>query len=241
MKIVKLIALAGMILAAGTGVRAQSADEIMEKHVKAIGGEENWNKIKTIKLTGSMSVQGMDLNIIQTVDIGNAMRTDINVMGMSGFTILTPKTGWMYMPFQGGTKIDTMKPDMVKAGQKQLEIKGNQLLDYKTSGDKLEYKGKDSVNNALCYKLKLTDKDGNESVSFFDVATYYLVRTESKVKIDDQEQEIAVGYNNYKKLDGDVVMPMMITTPQGDLTFKTIEINKRLDPSLFIPTLPKDK
>ncbi len=31
----------------------------------------------------------------------------------------------------------------------------------------------------------MTDKDGKESTAFFDMATYYLLRTETKVKVQD--------------------------------------------------------
>lgn len=238
MKAMKLYMLAAIMLAAGvTSVKAQSADDIMDKHEKAVGGAENWNKIKTLKMEGSMSVQGMDIAIKQTLDIGNAMRMDINAMGMAGFQIVTTKQGWMYMPFQGGTKVDTMKPEMVKAAQRQLDIKGNQLVDYKTNGSKMEYTGKDTVNNAPCYKIKIIDKDGNESTSYFDMATYYLLRTETKVKQEDQETEIAVVYNNYKKMDEGVVMPMSMTANGAEIVFKTVEINKPIDQALFIPKI----
>jgi hypothetical protein len=230
---------AALMLVAGTAAKAQNADEIMEKHAKAIGGVENWNKIKTLKMVGSMSIQGMDISMTQTTEIGKASRTDISAMGMNGFTIITNKTGWMYMPMQGGTKIDTMKPDMVRAGQRQLDVKGNQMLDYKTAGNKIEYIGKDTVNNAPCYKIKVTDKDGNESTSFFDVATYYLVRTESKMKQDDQEMEIAVAYSDYKKLEDGIVMPMSMTAQGAEIVFKSIEINKPVGKDVFMPKISK--
>jgi len=241
MKALKLSMLAAVMLCGITLVKAQDANEIMGKHVAAIGGLDNWNKLTSMKATGTFSQGGMDISIAQSLIIGKAMRMDISVMGMNGFQIVTNKDGWMYMPFMGGAKLDTMKPEMLKAYQKQLDVKTSQKLDYKADGTKLEYAGKDTVNKMPCFKVKLTDKEGNESTVYVDCNTYYILRAESKVKQDDQEQEVAVLYDNYKKLDGGVVMPMSVNAGGVDITFKTIEVNTPIDESIFVPAIPKDK
>lgn len=222
-------------------MKAQNADEIMGKYLSATGGEEGWNKVKTLKMIGSMSQQGMDITITQTVRVGEAMRMDINVAGMNGWQIVTKTGGWMYMPFMGAAKIDTMKPDMAKAAQKQMDFKSSRMLDYKSNGSKLEYTGRDTISSAPCYKIKVTDKEGNEVTSFIDCSTYYLLRTEAKVKQDEQETEVAVAYNNYKKFDEGVVLPMTIIAQGAEITFKTVEINKPIDDKVFIPSMDTDK
>jgi hypothetical protein len=132
-----------------------------------------------------------------------------------------------------------MKPEMVKSQQKQMDIKSHQMLDYKSDGTKAAYAGRDTINSAPCYKIKFTDKDGNESTSFFDCATYYLVRTETKVKQNDEEMEVAVIYDKYKKFDEGVVMPMSVNAQGGEITFKSIELNKPIDESIFVPAMEK--
>lgn len=239
MKLIKLCLLSAVMFATGTTcVKAQTADEIMEKYQAAIGGKDNLAKIKTIKMTGSMSVQGMDIGITQTIAVDKAMRMDISVMGMNGFTILTKNGGWTYLPFQGGSKVDTMKPEMVKEGQSQLGLKSREFTEYKTAGTKAEYVGKDTMNSVVSYKIKLTDKEGNETMSYFDATTYYLLRTEKKVKTDDQEQEVAVTFANYKKMDEGIVLPMSFSAQGAEFTFKTVEINKPIDENIFKPIIP---
>jgi len=230
--------LAGMLFAAFS-VTAQNADEILTQHEKAIGGTDNWDKIKTVKMVGSMSIQGMSIDLTETMVLGKAMRTDMSVMGMTGFTIVTTTQGWMYMPFQGASKIDTMTPKMVQDAQRQLDMKSTQLLDYKKNGTRAEYVGMDSVNASTCYKIKFTDKDGNESTSFFDKSTYYLLRTEGKVKAAGEEMEVAVLYDNYKKMDEGVVMPMSVTAQGAEITFKSVELNKPIDDKVFVPAIDK--
>ncbi len=231
--------LALLILSGIATLKAQSVDEVMDKHLKAIGSKEAWNNIKSLKMDGGMSVQGMDIGVVQTMVPGKAMRMDISVMGMNGFTIVTKSQGWTYMPFQPGMdKLDTMKADALKASQSQMDLKAKEMFDYKTNGTKTEYLGMDTINKVLCYRIKFTDKDGNETTCYFDTKTYYLLRTESKVKVEEQEQEVAMSYDNYKALDGGVVMPMTISSPMGDINFKSIELNKPIDESIFKPAIP---
>ncbi len=132
--------LALLMLSGVATLKAQSVDEVMDKHLKAIGPKEAWNNIKSVKMDGGMSVQGMDISLVQTLIPGKAMRTDISVMGMNGFTIVTKSQGWTYMPFQPGMdKLDTMKADALKASQSQMDLKAKEMFDYKTNGTKTEY------------------------------------------------------------------------------------------------------
>jgi outer membrane lipoprotein-sorting protein len=244
MKALKKSLLTAVMLVGGLNVvMAQSADEIMAKHEKAMGGMDNWNKVKTVKMVGSMSQQGMEIGITQTLDLGKASRMDISLMGMTGYQIVTENEGWMYMPFAGSDKVEPMKPDMIKASKRQLDIKGNQLLDYKLKGTKAELAGKDTINSALVYKIKLTDKEGKESICYIDASTFYILRHEMKMMVQDQEQEIAIDYKDYKKTPEGIVMPMSVSVPMmggtAEIVYKTVDINKPIDPSVFKPEQKK--
>jgi hypothetical protein len=237
MKITKLSILAAMMLVTGiSAVSAQTAEEIIKKHESAIGGKKSWEELKTLKKTGNLSVQGMEIPITEYLEVNKALRMEFSVMGMSGYQIITNTGGWMLQP--GQTKIDTLKPEMLKMAQKQLDEKAAQFPDYKENGNSAVYTGKDSVENMLCYKIKFTDKDGNVSTSYFDVNTYYLLRTESTVKQDDQEMEVAVTYKDYQKLPEGVVMPMAVSAPMGNIVFKSIEVNKPINDKVFVPSIP---
>ena len=229
----------GMVAACADTIKAQTVDEIMTKHEKAVGGLDNWNKIKTIKMDGSTIQGGMEINMTQTFITEKAMRTDISFMGMNGFQIITKDSGWAYMPFLGQTDIIAMPQEAVQSIQAQISPKHLQMLDYKTAGTKIELAGKDTVNTSPCYKLKCTNSKGDNSFCYIDIATYYLLRTEMTVKISDQEQEISLAFNNYQKLPEGVVMPMTMTAQGADIIYKSIEINKPVDEKIFIPHIEK--
>ena len=224
-----------------TGINsyAQTADEIIQKHIEAIGGSKNWEKIKSVKMVGAMSVQGMEMNLTQTIINEKGARTDIAMMGQNGFMIVTPKEGWMYMPFGGGmTKPEPMPMDQVNMQKGQLNYNNSQLVD-KSSITKSTLDGRDTIDNVSCYKVKLSTKDGGEEVCYFDSKTYYMLRVEKKVKVKDEEQEVPVSFSNFVKQPEGVVIPMTMGTAQGDITFKSVEFNKANDVKIFVPEVGK--
>jgi hypothetical protein len=232
----KIIFLSVVAITAGTAtLKAQNADEIMKKHIEAMGGTDNWNKINSIKLKGNMSAQGMEIEMTQTTINHKATRMDISLMGQKGYSILTPTEGWAYMPFMpGGDKVTALPAEQVKGQQDQLNVNTGLMMD-KSEYSKLEYIGRDTIDNIPCYKVKVTAKDGTAETAFFDATTYYLVREEMTMKLMDQEQEVALNYSNYQKQPEGIVYPMTKKTPQGDLIYKSIEINKPIDESVFKP------
>jgi hypothetical protein len=239
MKVIKLSMLASVMLVAGiTSVKAQTADEIMEKR-KAASGSENWSKIKTMKINLTMKQQGMDIPMTQTIVVDKAARVDITFMGMNNYQIINGNQGWKYMPIMGSDKVDTMKAEEIATLKEQVDFKKRQTVDYKADGGKAELDGKDTINNTMCYKVKVTDKDGDATTYFIDSKTYYTVRTESTVKKDEQEQEVTTTFDNYQKLDEGIVLPMAITTMGVEVAFKSVEINKPVDESIFKPDAKK--
>ncbi len=235
MQVLKLSFLAIAMAVTGYTTYAQTADEIIQKHIEAVGGTKIWDNIKSVKLKGAMSAQGMEIDMTQTIVENKGMRVDINAMGQAGYTIITPTEGWMYMPFMGQTKPEALPADQLKSQQSKISFRNNMLVD-KSQITKSSLAGKDVVNKIACYKLKVTDKDGGEQTCFIDQTTYFLVRTEMKIKLQDDDQDVAVNYSDFKKQPEGITVPMTYGTPQGDLKYKSIEINKTVDEAIFKPT-----
>jgi len=238
MKALSILFLAGALLA-GSAARAQNVDEIVKKHNEAMGGTEAWNKINSLKLIGSVNANGMEIPVTVTKVKDKGMRTDIEVMGTKGFVILTPTAGWMFMPFGNGqTKPEPMTPEMLKAQQGELDVVDD-LMNYTAKGSKLEYVGKDDVDGTECFKLKLTDKDGNLTTLFIDPATYYTIREVQKVKADGKDMEQVSNLSNFQKLPEGIVVPMSMSGDQGNTTITKVEINTVKDDNIFKPETGK--
>lgn len=232
---------AALVLSASTNAIAQkTGDEIINKHIEAIGGAA-WNNVKSIKMAGSASAMGMEIPMDITVVDGKAMRTNMTVMGMEGYIIVSGQEGWMYMPFQPGyDKVTPLPADQLQSMSGRMSIKSMQLAD-KSQIASATLAGMDTLDNVPCYKVTVKDKDNSEQTAYFDANTYYMVRTERKVKQKDEEQEVAVSFSNFQKLPQGVVVPMVQSNPMmgGDITFKKVEVNPTLSDSYFKPEASK--
>ena len=214
----------------------QTADEIINKHIAAIGGADAWKKVNSIILTGSLKINGADISVIQTVLNGKGTRQDINAMGMMGYTIMSPTSGWKFFPFQGQKEPEPITADDLKESQESLDAQGN-LLDYKIKGHTVDYLGTEDVDGVEALKIKETLKSGKVETLFFDPKTYYIIRTISKQKANGKESDVTTNLSNYQKSPEGLLMPWSIGLPIGELVINKVEINKPIDESIF--NLPK--
>jgi len=210
---------------------AQTVDEIIAKHVTAIGGKENLEKIQNVVMEGSMTIQGAPITVTVTGVQNKLMRQDINAMGMKGYDFTTEKEGWTYMPFQGMQKAEPKTAEEVKEALSDLDLTGS-LYNYAAKGNKVELIGKEDVEGTECYKLKVTLASGKEETYYIDPTSYFVVRTKAKRKFNGQEVETSVDLSDYKDVDG-VKMPFSMTQPFGTIVFSSIKANQTIDDKLY--------
>lgn len=228
------------------GLKAQTADEIINNYLENTGGAANWAKLKAVKFEGKVAVQGMDLPI----------------------EMMQTKEGKMYMKFslQGqeitqqafdgteawGINFMTMKPE--KSDSETTENMKRNLgdfpdpfLDYKAKGFKAELLGKETVDGTETYKVKLTKNplmvDGKEvenfSFYFFDTENFVPIMVEQEVKYGPAKgitsQTI---YSDYQEVDG-LYFAFSITekakgTPQAQaINITKVVLNPSVDDAVF--------
>ena len=80
---------------------AQTVDEIINKHITAMGGKEKMISLKTLKMTSSVvNAQGDVVSLVLTAKHLVGFRTDRNNKGTKSWSIVTPKKGWVLPPGQ---------------------------------------------------------------------------------------------------------------------------------------------
>ena len=231
MKHFKLFCLA--ILAFTTmSVTAQTADEVINKHIEAQGGKEKLASLKTVKMNGNMSVQGTDVAITMTKSHLTGMRVDMEIMGTSNYQLGNTKKGWVFMPVMGMAEPTEMDEDQLKSFNSQMDIQGA-LLNYKEKGSTVELDGSEKVDGNDAYKLKVTNKNGKVSTYFIDKVTSRLLKTSGKANVQGQEMEVETSYADYKQNADGFWFAYSITNMQGTITFDKIESNIPVDEKIY--------
>ncbi len=222
----------------GAAAWAQTADEIIEKHLQAMGGKDKLKAVQAERITGKMVMgQGMEAPFTMEMARPNKMRMEFTIQGMTGIQAFDGTTGWSVMPFMGKTEPEAMPAEDAKRMEEQADIDGL-LLDYKEKGRQVEYVGKEDLEGTPVHKLKVTQKNGDVVYVYIDAEQFLQLKQAGKTKIRGQEVESETLFGDFKTVDG-LVVPHSIEQkavgmPSGMvMTISKVEINPSLAETRF--------
>ena len=242
----KKITLLVLAICASFTINAQTAEEILSTYFENIGGLENLMKVEGIKMTASVNQQGMEipLEIIQLKN-GKQM-TLINFQGKE------IKQGVFDGEILWSHNFMTMKAEKSDAeATANFKLETNDFPDsfinYKEKGYTVEYLGKETIDGAETYKLKLTKepvtidgkKEDSVSFYFFDTENYVPIAVQSEIKSGQGKGMVSqVTMSDYQEVDG-IYFPFSMTQglkgkPGNPLTITKIELNPTIEDSLFV-------
>lgn len=187
---------------------AQTADEVINNYVTAIGGMEKLNSIKTAKMSGKFSAGSMDINFTRYYKRPSKMKMEMTIQGMTMIQAYDGTNAWMLNPFQGSREAEKMSDVDAKEVKNNADFEGN-IVNYQQKGSKVELIGKEDMEGTEVYKLKLTNKDGDVSYYYFDAQSYLILKESNKRKMGEKEISVDVIYGNYKATDG-FLFPMSV-------------------------------
>jgi outer membrane lipoprotein-sorting protein len=216
---------------------AQTADDIVNKHIEARGGIEKIRALKALKMTGTAVLgPGLEAPFSLTVKRPGSMYMELSIQGKSLVQATDGSTPWMINPFAGSPDAQAMSADDAKDVEQQADFDGP-LVDYKAKGNTVELLGKEDFEGTEVYKLKLTLKSGDVQYVFLDASSYLQLKETTKRVRDGKEAEFESLSGNYKAVEG-VQFPFSLETkangqPQFALTLTSIEANKPVDDAIF--------
>jgi len=241
----KRISLLMLAFIASITINAQTADEIINNYFENIGGLENLKKLEGIKMSAKISQQGMEipLDIVQIK--GGKQMTVITFQGEE------IKQGVFDGEILWSTNFSNMKAEKNDAeATANMKLESNDFpdafLDYKTKGYTLELLGKETIEGAETFKIKLTKEpvtiDGKqeESVSFyfFDTENYVPIAVQSEIKSGPGKGMISeITFSDYQEVEG-LFFPFSMTQgvkgqPGAPITITKIELNPKVEASAF--------
>jgi outer membrane lipoprotein-sorting protein len=189
-------------------------------------------------MAGKMTLgPGMDAPIVLELKRPKSMRIDISIQGMSIVQAYDGSVGWMLNPMSGRSTAEPLPSEMMKSVEEQADMDGP-LMDYKAKGHTAELLGKETADGTECYKVKLTEKDGDVTVFFIDTETFLGIKQEATRTIRGTAVETETIVGNWKDVGG-VMYPHSIDagqkgSPQRQkLTIEKIEVNVPVDDARF--------
>ncbi|MBI2839106.1 MAG: hypothetical protein HYX75_12370 [Acidobacteria bacterium] len=228
----------------GSQAAAQTVDEIIAKHIQARGGLEKLQSVKTMKVTGKMTMGGgMEAPFTVQMKRPNMFRLDATVQGMTMTQAFDGTTAWKIFPFMGSKAPEKMTEEETKETQKEADIDGP-LVGYKEKGHSVELMGKEEMEGTEAYKVKLTMKDGDIKYIYLDGENFLELKESSKSKHEGAEIEVERLSGNYKPVEGIMIAHSVEGRAKGaasgqTVTIDTIELNATIEDSLFaMPPAP---
>jgi hypothetical protein len=214
------------------------ARDIINRHVKAIGGRAAVLSVKSMHGTGTLSVpaNGMTGTIEVFSSAPNLQVIKISVGGIGDIAEgFDGSHGWSMNPMMGPT---------LKVGKEldQAKLDGDfysELRDPKTYPT-VKTLEKVTFDERPCYKVSLTRIDGSKDIDYYDVATG--LRAGSELTRETPmgaitQTSVEGGYKKFGKILQATTVTQKAMGVEQRITLSTIEYDN-VDPSVFEPPAP---
>jgi outer membrane lipoprotein-sorting protein len=232
-----ILSLAGLILIA-VPLAAQTADEIVQKYIKTIGGMEKIQAVKSLRRTGKFQGGGgFEAIVVEENRRPGLVRQEFQLQGMTGITAYDGKEGWKIEPWGGKKDVESLSEDEMKGVLFDSDFDGP-LVNYQAKGNKVEYLGLDPVDGTDTHKLKVTLANGDVMHYYMDTDYFVPIKIETQRIVRGAPREFEQILGDYKEVNG-WYMPFSVESgPKGSqnkasVTYEKIEANLDLNESRF--------
>lgn len=205
---------------------AQTLDQIVVNHLKAIGGEAKLKEVKSVEMENAIKVQGLEMVNLTSIVINSAVRSESKVMGNTLVQAFDGSTAWENTPIMmgGSGKPQLMADEM--AGTVINQADPFPLLDYVKKGTKLELLDSENGN----FHLRIAPKIGAESELWLNAKTGLV----SKLKTFQNGQDVEIVFSNYTEIEGiNFALHMEIMGGMITINTKSVKLNNTIDASIF--------
>src|SRR5213080_2891306 len=232
-----MLRLAGLALLAPP-LAAQSADDIIAKYVKTVGGMAKIQAVTTLRRTGKFTGGGgFEAAVLQENKRPTKVREEFSLQGMTGINAYDGKTGWKIEPWQGKKDPEALSEEEMKQIVEDADF-DEPLVNYQQKGNKVEFVGMDQVEGTEAYKLKVTLASGDVRYYYMDTDYYVPIKIEMKRMIRGAEQEFETSLGDYKEVAGWYLPYSIESNVKGSdnkqkITFEKIEANVAIDDQRF--------
>jgi outer membrane lipoprotein-sorting protein len=181
---------------------AQTADEILAKVIAARGGLAKIRAVRSERVSGQITFGEVSGPFVVELERPLKMHMQFTIQNMTMVRVYDGKSaGWANNPFAGKMNPDAMSEDELKNISEESDFDGP-LVDAKAKGNQIELVGKDKFKDKDVWRLKLTTKNGDVRIYFFDAESFLLLKWEGKRKVEGQEVPVESYFSDYREVGG---------------------------------------
>jgi outer membrane lipoprotein-sorting protein len=212
--------------------KAQTLEEILSKHMQALGGEEalkaQRNSVVDLEMVVPGGLTGTIKNYFKYPD---KLRTEMDLKVMKGLTVYDGQKGWVQDANGQVRELAGMELEQTKS-EIYFSVYGY-LFPERAKG-KVEYLGREKVGDIDYYVVQATPEGCDPVKMYINPQTYLIDKTVSKYDIVVSTSY----YSDYKDFGGvKVATSMVINTGDTAYNIRTtltnIELNPELSDDLF--------
>ncbi len=225
---------AAMVLFSGICF-AQTADEIIANHIEAHGGLENWEAIKSMKITGQFTSFSEIHPFTDIKARGGKYLSKHNRGQFPATEGCNGKIYWVDDPwFELGFPHIANSIEAYVIKQKAEFC--TPFFNYKEKGFTVAFEGEEKVEGKDVYKMVLTRDDGNQETWFLNTETYLEVMSTSLWADFASPSMQEVFYDDFRKV-GNIIIPFyterVFSIRNRIVEIENVELNIDPDPSIF--------
>lgn len=221
---------------AAAGQPAATVDDVIAKNLAARGGVEKLKSINTVKITGVVSAQGMELPMTSWSKRPNRLRRDTKFKDQNIVVAFDGTTVWGVNPMMGSTV-----PQEVTGPQAEMTRDDASFdplfLNYKERGHTVELVGTETIEGTPAHHLKVTKKNGNVEHHYLNAETGLEMRTVFTLEQNGMKAEVTTDLTDYQNIDGMQVAFSMKQSMNGNpllqVKLQKVEFNVPIDDEIF--------
>ena len=218
--------------------RAQTADQVLARYLQARGGAEKIHAVETLRLTGRLTLTGVEAPLLVELKRPNRMRTEFVFQGKTGVRAYDGRNAWMILPVLGMDQPQPMPPEDAREAREQADVDLSPLVDPSAKGFTVELLGRESTLGKESFKVLVRARDGQVRTMYLDARSYLVTRIEETRQIEGKGEEFETLVGDYRPVAG-LAFPHVIEVgpKRGDdrqkFIFDKIEVNVPMDDARF--------
>jgi hypothetical protein len=238
------LALALALLAPAGTAWAQTAEEVVDRSLTALGGRAAHAKITSRSTVGSITIGTPAGEIVGSIEIWNVapnksrsvIRADLTALGAGQLVIdqrFNGETGYALDSLQGNRDITGNQLDNLRNGSFP-----HPYLTYRENGVKVSLAGKETVDGREAHVVLFTPPRGSAIRQYIDAKTFLPIKIVLTVNVPQLGSDIeqTTAFSDYRDVDG-IKIPFTVastsTVQNFSVTIAKVEHNVKLDEAMF--------